>query len=77
MPDDTCALTSLTLVLMGDEENRISPEQSGREFQQMQTILVHKHLPRLVARDLVTYRKESEMIALTSTTSLHDGFQSI
>ncbi|WP_266083115.1 DUF7344 domain-containing protein [Haladaptatus caseinilyticus] len=65
--DDACALTSLTLVVMGDEEGRVPPEVSGREFRRAQTVLVHKHLPRLDASNLITYRKELGMVALTTT----------
>ncbi|WP_458210877.1 hypothetical protein [Haladaptatus sp. NG-SE-30] len=52
---------------MENEEDRILSEMFGQEFQQARTVLVHKHLPRLVASDLVTYRKEAERVALMTT----------
>ncbi|SIR92918.1 hypothetical protein SAMN05421858_4616 [Haladaptatus litoreus] len=61
------ALTAITLGLMRTDGNRVSPERSGREFQQARTALIHKHLPRLVANELITYRDASETVAMRET----------
>ena len=65
--DETRALTSLTLALMGNNEDQVTLGQSAQEFQRARTVLIHKHLPRLDASDLITHRKESEVVALTAT----------